>query len=100
MAQVSAADFSSHLFWDVDLASIDLEKNRKWLVKRVLEKGELPDWKLLKQTYDREELREAVMTMRSLERRALSFACAVLEIDQTKTRCFMNLSSQATHWSY
>ncbi len=100
MGQVSAAEFSQHLFWDVDLESVDLEKNRKWLVKRVLEKGELQDWKRLKQVYDREELREAVMTMRSLERRALSFACAVLEIDQTETRCFMNQSSQATHWSY
>lgn len=98
MQPIAPADFSPHLFWDVE--SIDLERNRKWLVKRVLEKGELADWQLLKQLYNREQLRQAVRTMRSLEKRALAFACAVLDIDQTKTRCFMNQSSQATHWNY
>lgn len=97
---IQVADFSSHLFWDVAVESVDFERNRKWFVKRVLEKGELTDWKLLQRLYSREQMREAVLNMRCLEKRALTFACAVLEIDQTQTRCFKNQSSQAKHWNY
>ncbi len=98
--QISAADFSSHLFWDVNVSSVDLEKNRAWMVRRVLEKGLLVDWLLLKECYSKDELREAVTSLRSLEKKATTFACAVLDLDRTKLRCYTTKQSQATPWNY
>ncbi len=97
--QISTSDFSSHLFWDVDVSSVDLEKNRAWLVRRVLEKGLLKDWLLLKKCYSKNELREAVTSLRSLEKKATSFACATLDLDRTQLRCYTNKQSQATPWN-
>lgn len=99
-SQNSILDFSPHLFWDTPQESVELENHRQWLVKRVLEKGTLADWNHLLSLYDKEGIRESVRSMRSLEKKALSFACAVLDLNQTELRCFINRSSQATHWNY
>jgi len=97
---ISASDFSSHLFWDVEVSSVDLEKNRAWMVRRVLEKGFLADWQLLQKRYSKDELRDAVSSLRSLEKKATSFACVVLDLDPTQLRCFINRQSHATPWNY
>ena len=97
---ISASDFSAHLFWDVHVDSVDLDQNRSWMVQRVLEKGFLGDWELLKRCYSREELRAAVSSLRSLEKKAASFACAVLDLDPTQLRCYKTSQSPATLWNY
>ena len=42
------ANFSPHIFWDVDVHSIDMEKNGAFVLQRVLQYGILKDWLLLK----------------------------------------------------
>lgn len=36
------------LFWDVDRKTIDPVKHARWLIERVLEKGQWEDWILLR----------------------------------------------------
>jgi uncharacterized protein (DUF2461 family) len=98
--KITAADFSRHLFWDVDVHAVDLQKNRNWLIRRVLEKGLMKDWELLQQVYDKDQLRSAVKALRSLEKKATSFACAVLDLEQTELRCYKNRQSQNPPWPY
>jgi hypothetical protein len=40
---------STDLFWDVSVDSIDIQKNLRWLVERVLTRGRWEDWLLLRQ---------------------------------------------------
>ena len=35
---------SAALFWDVDRSSVDPTRHRKWLLTRVLERGDWSDW--------------------------------------------------------
>ncbi len=94
------AKFSKHLFWDTSVESVDVERHRKWLVKRVLEKGTKEDWDRLLSLYGKAEIAGAIRTMRSLEKKSLSFACAVLDLEPTECRCYTNRLSHATHWNY
>ena len=45
---ITIADFSPHLFWDVDLEHFDFEKHSSHLIQKVLEYGLKKDWNLLK----------------------------------------------------
>ena len=94
------AKFSKHLFWDTPIESVQVEKHRKWLVKRVLEKGRKSDWDQLLSLYGKTGVAEAVRTMRSLEKRAFRFACAMLDIEPSECTCYTNRLSHATHWNY
>ena len=42
---------SDYLFWDTDKGSIDLESNAPFVVKRVLEFGQMKDWELIVKGY-------------------------------------------------
>ena len=101
MAEPSpVAQFSEHLFWDTPVENVDIEKHRSWLVKRVLEKGTKEDWDRLLSLCGKTAIGEAVKTMRSLEKRAFYFACAMLDLEPTECRCYTNRLFHATHSNY
>jgi hypothetical protein len=52
------------------------------MARRVLEKWTLADWKLLLEVYGKEEVGDAVKQLPGLEKKALSDACAVLNLYQ------------------
>ena len=40
-----------HLFWDTELSSVDLNKNARFIIQRVIERGSIADWKIIKEFY-------------------------------------------------
>ena len=50
-AEINLSLFSPHIFWDVDIAKINVDINKKWLVKRVLEYGLINDWQIIYKYY-------------------------------------------------
>jgi len=51
---------SAELFWDTRITSIDPDRNARWLIERVLERGQWEDWLLLRDNLGRDVLaREA-----------------------------------------
>ena len=92
--------FSEYLFWDVDKDSIDLEANAPYVVRRVLELGQLNDWNLLKSWYGIQKIASIAQNLRTLEPKALSFISAVSSLPKESFRCFTTRPSTPTHWSY
>lgn len=92
--------FSEYLFWDVDKNSIDLETNAPYVVRRVLELGQIGDWKLLVQRYGIPRISSIARNLRTLEPRALSFISTVSSVPQESFRCFTTKQSTQTHWNF
>ncbi len=59
--------FSSQLYWDVDIEKIDIDKHKRWFIQRVLEYGLTKDWKLLLKYYKIKEIAEISMNIKSLD---------------------------------
>ena len=55
---------SPDLFWDVDRATVDAVKNRRWLVERVLSRGRLEDWRIVSEHLDKATLRELLPVLK------------------------------------
>ena len=55
--KITVADFSPHLFWDVDSEKFDLEKHAVQMIQKVLEFGKIEDWELLKLYYGLEKIK-------------------------------------------
>lgn len=92
--------FSDYLFWDVDVSSIDLEANAPYVVRRVLELGQLKDWNLLVQRYGIPRISSIAQKLRILEPKALSFISAVSSVPKESFRCFTTKQSTQTHWNF
>lgn len=92
--------FSSHLFWDVDRASIDLVENAPYVVQRVLEYGLFEDWKLLREYYGLERIVSVCKNLRTLEPRALSFISTISQTPQEQFRCYSTRQSNPEHCNF
>jgi hypothetical protein len=76
-----------HLFWDVHPEDIDFEKHAAWLVRRVLEYGDWPDWQALVAYYGKSRLAEVVTGIRSLQPRSLAFCKVWFDLPASAFRC-------------
>ncbi|WP_405326232.1 DUF6922 domain-containing protein [Fibrobacter sp.] len=97
---VDFSKFSRHLFWDTDRATLSADKNRSYIIKQVLEYGGDSDWKFLKDIYSLDEIKETVMGMRSLDKKALSFIACITHTDIREFRCYSTIRSNQAPWIY
>ena len=96
---ITIADFSPHLFWDVDLEQFDFEKHKSHLIQKVLEYGLINDWNLLKKVYGLETIKDVSLNLRSLDAVTLSYLSAIFKIDKTEFRCYKHRQLFPTYWN-
>jgi hypothetical protein len=62
------------LFWDTDINTVDLVKNKRYVIERILKFGNLADYSWLKNMYKTEEIKEVITRDRSeLDKKSLNF---------------------------
>lgn len=65
--------FSQHLFWDADVADIDLQLHQRYIIERVLTRGFTADFYMLLKIYTTEQIKEAVRKSKSLDPKTIHF---------------------------
>ena len=98
MENMEIGKFSASLFWDVDRGMLDLSAHRKFIVQRVLERGNLDDWRLLKRCYTVDGVVNIAQQLRALEPMALAFIACVGNIPKETFRCYIWKQSHPTRW--
>lgn len=94
------SSFSKNLFWDVELDSIDMESNSRYVIQRVLEYGRYNDWKLILSHYGLKVISDTARSLRSLDPKAVSFISAITNIPKEQFRCYTLRQSNQKHWSF
>ena len=62
------------LFWDTDVNSIDMVKNKRYIIERILKFGNLADYSWLKTIYSPNEIEKVIIRDRSeLDKKSLNF---------------------------
>lgn len=81
--------YSTYLFWDVDPATIDLRRDRKFVIRRVADLGLLSDIHQLDKDFTEEEIVDAVITARAMDKKSASWMSALYNIPIEEMRCFI-----------
>jgi hypothetical protein len=76
------------LFWDVQFSSMDIRAHRRFIIERVVSRGNLKDWNLLKKIYDKNIIKDEVVRMRSLDRKTVNFLSVYYGIARKDFRCW------------
>ena len=92
--------FSDYIFWDVDKNTIDLVLNAPFVVQRVLEYGQIGDWKLLLSYYGLAEIVRISRGLRTLEPKALSFISTISGTPLDQFRCYNTRQSNPEHCNF
>lgn len=92
--------FSPNLFWDVNIDALDLDKNKRYIIQRVLEYGTLSDWMIIKSFYGINTISKEMQQVRTLEKTALSFLCTIANLKKEDFRCYTLKQSQPQLWDF
>jgi len=79
---------SKHLFWDTPLEGIDIEKNKGFMVQRVLQYGLMNDWNLISAWFGISERGALATQFRSLDPKALAFLVNITGLPIHSFRCY------------
>ncbi len=78
----------SPFFWDVHLHELDGNRHRIFIIERLLNEGDHHTLRWLFEAYTEEELREAVMTARGLNRKTARYWQHYFGLREEEMRCF------------
>lgn len=93
-------NLSPHIFWDVDVNTIDMDRNGVFVLQRVLQYGLLKDWLLLKSNLGVDRLKSYAIQIPTLDDVSISFLSNLLHIEKSEFRCYKNRQSNQNYWSY
>lgn len=94
------SNFSTHLFWDVNRDQLDIQLNRDYIIKMVLEYGLLSDWLLIMDYYGLDQITDSSKTFRELEPKALAFIASLSNLPKENFRCYTTKRLTAPHWNF
>jgi hypothetical protein len=88
------------LFWDVDVKSIDLQKNRAFVIERITSRGRFEEFKAMVKYYGKLAVKDVLLQTRYINKETLSFCTTVFEVPITEFRCYKLAQSNPGHWNY
>jgi len=93
-------ELSPHLFWDVDRTKLDFNKNKKFIINRVLIYGLFSDWKLIYNYYGMQNIAKTAVTIKELDKKTLAFISLLSKIPKEKFLCYTIAQSMPPHWNF
>jgi len=87
------------LFWDTDPSKIDKEKNKEYIVSRILESGDIKDVNWVRVNYNLEEIKKIIATTGRISKKTAFSWKNVLDIKE-EIRCLSSQyqQTQNKHW--
>lgn len=77
------SDFSPHLFWDVDVSGLDMEKESLFIMENVFNYGRWKDIKIVLKHYGIKRIKREIVQAAYLKKTALSFLCLITGLEKS-----------------
>ncbi len=91
---------SDYLFWDIDINDIDVQKHKKYIIKKVLQYGTYSDWKITLKFYGKTTIINIAKTITDLDKKTVSFLSAISGVPKTEFLCYTTKQSTPKHWNF
>ena len=98
MKQSLSNSLSKHLFWDVAPSKLDIERNKKLIIQRVLDYGMLSDWEFIYNRYGLEEIVKIALSIKDLDFKSASFVSLLSGIPKEEFACYLTKPLTQRHW--
>jgi hypothetical protein len=85
---VLISKLSARLFWDTDRQTIDAAVHKRYIIQRILTRGNLNDFELMNKHYDSETLINEIEKIRDLNKKSANFAQLYFSIPKDRMQCY------------
>lgn len=89
---------SQQLFWDCDLAKLDEEQHKNFIIVRVMEKGGMNDVKEVWNFYSQEDIKAALTCARTLTTKTISFFANQFGVEKDDFRAYRRKRQEQLTW--
>jgi hypothetical protein len=86
------------LFWDVDRATLDARQHQKFIIERILGRGDVEDFAWARKQYGIEALKQVFLVARTLNPKSISFWSHYFHIDPTLCSHMPAITKQSAFW--
>ena len=92
--------FNNNIFRDIKAESLDFDKNKHFIITRVLEYWSRGDFLLLVQLYGKENLRKDIILLKNLSLKTINFLCFYFDLDRNNFICYTKTQSAIVWWKH
>ena len=92
--------FNKPIFGDIDFEKIGYDKNTKFVIQRVFERGDVPDIRECRRYYGIYKTTDILLNARYLPEKTLYFAVALLDKNIEEFRCYTLRQSKPELYPY
>lgn len=85
------------LFWDVDFAALDADRHRAYIIERILEYGDLPEIRWMRETYQAAVIVRVLKRARGLSARSADYWALIYDVPTEAIAC-LNKPSDLIPW--
>ncbi len=94
------SQYTSALFWDIDIKTLSEEDHAGFIIRRVCMLGTWQDWTLLKSHYGIDKIKSELLQARYLDYKTLNYFSLIFNIPKEKFRCYSFQQLAPKHWNY
>ena len=100
MATAAKPNIAKRVFWDVRFDELDYEKDRFFIIEKVMNYGLWNDFLEVVKFYGKDVIKQEIVKSACLKKEVLNFLCFYLELKPSEFLCYTQRQSQETHWDY
>ena len=83
----SLPEFLRPYFWDVEFKQLDIQKNSRFILKRIIDRGNTKALFWATKRFSLDDIRDLIMTSRDLSRKTANFWTLILDLDPKQVPC-------------
>ncbi|CAN5425941.1 hypothetical protein BH09BAC5_BH09BAC5_02360 [soil metagenome] len=88
--------FDKRIFWDVDFEKLDYDVKARWVIVRVIERGDVEDIRQCRRFYGDDLVRKTLLETKFIGQGRIHLAAAIIDEPIQKFRCYISQQSNPT----
>lgn len=97
-SHIQSTGISQLPFWDVDLDSLDIQRDCLFILEKVFNYGLWSDYRAVFTLYGQARIRQEIVQASYLKKEVLSFLCLILNLQPADFKCFTKTQSLPPLW--
>jgi len=90
---------SPHLFWDINIDKLDINKSKRLIIERVITLGGAKEIKLIIRYYGVDVVSEILRNLNYIDPKTLNFISRLFDIPLKSFKCFTRKQLNHQHWN-
>lgn len=86
-SKIQIQHLSEHLFWDIDIDKLRVKESARFIIERVINRGNYTDWLNLISLYPASVIKKHIVNIKTFDKRTLSFLSMYYNIEKQEFRC-------------